>query len=148
MSRAAAIEAKSGRAAVAQLWSKPETLLLSGMQSKLRWPMIIISFALMGCEPSALPDKPLFVGVAETDYKQGTALIRSRLQTRFPEGSPEQKLADYLEQQGLRVDRAQREASIRYDRIPCDSQVRVDWTVGSTHSIANVDALYSDTGCP
>ncbi|WP_374147940.1 hypothetical protein [Sphingomonas sp. 28-63-12] len=112
------------------------------------WPMTILSFALMGCGSSALPDKPLFVGVAGTDYEQGTALIRSRLQTRFPEGSAEQKLAHYLEQQGLRVDRAEREASVRYDRFPCGSQVRVNWTVNSTHSIATVDALYSDTGCP
>jgi len=110
--------------------------------------MTILAFALMGCGSSALPDNPLFVGVAGTDYKQGTALIRSRLQARFPEGSAEQKLAEYLEQQGLHVDLAEREASVRYDSFPCGSQVRVNWTVNSTDSIATVDALYGDTGCP
>ncbi|WP_148291693.1 hypothetical protein [Novosphingobium sp. B-7] len=110
--------------------------------------MTILSFALIGCGSSALPDKPLFVGVSETDYKQGTALIRSRLQARYPEGSAEQELADYLEQQGLRVDREEREASVRYGSVLCGSQVRVNWTVNSTPSIAKIDALYSDTGCP
>lgn len=110
--------------------------------------MVILSFALIGCGSSALPDKPLFVGVAGTNYEQGTALIRSRLQTRFPEGSAEQKLTDYLKDQGLRVDRPEREASVRYDRFPCGNEVRVNWTVNAARSIASVDALYSDTGCP
>jgi hypothetical protein len=110
--------------------------------------MTILSIALMGCEATALPDKPLFLGVAGTSYKKGTALIQSRLQSRFAEGSDEQKLAYYLEQQGLRVDRTDRIASIRYGGSICGSQVRVNWTVNSAHSIVSIDALYSDTGCP
>ena len=138
----------SGRAGVAQLRTQREPLLLGSMTSKPRWPMTILSLALIGCGSSALPDKPLFVGVAGKSYKQRAVLIRSRLQTRFPEGSAEQELVDYLEHQGLRVDRAQREASVIYGDVMCGSQVRVDWTVNSTHSIANVDVLYRHTVCP
>lgn len=110
---------------------------------------------MSGCGHSDLPSTPLFADVAGSPYVQGTQLIQSRLDARFPKGSSAQALAAYLEQQGLRVERAPEgsnpnigTASIKYGGFPCGSQVRVRWGTDAAHSVESVDALFSDTGCP
>jgi len=115
-------------------------------------------FALAGCQPSdhGLPRTALFEGIEKgTDYAVGTQLIQRRLQTRFPTGSSELQLNEYLKQQGMKVERATKltgsvsgVASFRYGGPVCGSQVRIQWEADAKHRIETVDGLYSDTGCP
>jgi hypothetical protein len=120
-----------------------------------RWPFMALLIALSSCGRSGLPATPLFDGVQGTSYAQGTRIIQDRLTARFPTGSPEGKLRQYLKQQGLRIEPAPRSltpntgvASFKYRGSVCGSQVRVSWRADAAGRVESIDALYADTGCP
>jgi len=127
---------------------------MAHMQTSAVRPIVFL-IALAGCGHSGLPATPLFVGVDGSNYSQGTKLILSRLQARFPNGSSEGKLAAYLERQGLRVEQVERaphpptgSASFKYGSVVCGSQVRISWSADKAGKVQSIDALYGDTGCP
>lgn len=119
--------------------------------------MIALLIALSGCGNagnSGLPRTPLFNGVEGKNYAQGSQLIQNRLTTLFPTGSSVRELRNYLQQQGLRVEPAERSrptsgaASFKYGGFVCGSQVRVNWNANAAGKVQTIDALYADTGCP
>jgi len=124
------------------------------MKLNAKWSVIPLLVALSACGHSGLPATPLFVGVEGKNYSEGTRLIQGRLRARFPKGSSEGKLGEYLKEQGLRVERVADPsasisgvASIKYGSSFCGSQVRVSWTADAAGKIESVEAMYSDTGC-
>lgn len=120
--------------------------------------LLALLIALAGCWQSdrGLPPTALFEGIEKgTDYVAGTQLIQRRLQTRFPKGSSDLQLTEYLKQQGLKVERVTKPsgavsgvASFKYGGPVCGSQVRIQWETDATRKIEMIDSLYSDTGCP
>jgi len=119
------------------------------------WPIIPLLIAVSACEHARLPATPLLVGVEGKNYAEGTRLIQRRLQARFPKGSSERKLQEYLAQQGLKVERTARPsepysgvAYLRYGGPICGSQVRVIWSSDEVQKLQNIDAIFGDTGCP
>lgn len=125
------------------------------MKAKARRPLLPILLALHGCGHSGLPCTPLFVGVEGTGYAHGTRLIQDRLQSHFSNGSSDEKLAIYLERQGLVVSRSKDflmekigVASFKYGGFVCGGQVRVDWKSDAAHSVQRIYALYGNSGCP
>ncbi|WEK46492.1 MAG: hypothetical protein P0Y56_16015 [Candidatus Andeanibacterium colombiense] len=107
---------------------------------------------LSGCRSSGLPNAPLFDGVDGMNYARGTQIMQDRLQSHFPVGSSDRKLATYLEQQGLRIEHSspsdEHIASLKYGGPICGSQVRVQWVADNDHVIRSMDVIYTDTGCP
>ena len=125
------------------------------MKSNTRWSIAPLLSALSGCGHISLPDTPLFDGIDDMDYSQGSRLIQGRLEAEFPKGSSDLKLLYYLEQQGLRVVRTEHSsasstgvASFKFGGFICGSQVRVIWDADAARTIQSIHALYSDTGCP
>ncbi|WP_428679656.1 hypothetical protein [Sphingopyxis sp.] len=125
------------------------------MGAESRFVIVAMIVALGGCGKSDLPDDPLFVGVENLNYADGTKIIQERLQTRFPKGNAEQGLKDFLTEQGFEI-RAQanqsaspsRIASLKFGAFFCGSQVRVIWEADAVGRIENIEARYADTGCP
>lgn len=110
---------------------------------------------LSACGPSGPPSTLLFSGVQGKSYAEGTQLIQNRLTTRFPKGSSEAALKNYLEEQGLQIETNSRlpepyagVASVKYGGPICGSQIRVSWMTNGAGKVDSVDALYSDSGCP
>ncbi|MCW3837045.1 hypothetical protein ACFQ1E_13200 [Sphingomonas canadensis] len=120
----------------------------------------LLSFAifLSGCGDNRSADPrsdPVFAGIWGNEYRKGTDILQERVRKRFPGGSPERDLAQYMEHLGLKVERQQHPsggtsgtASIRYDAFICGSQFRIGWTADARGRIEATHALYGDTGFP
>ncbi|HMO75773.1 MAG TPA: hypothetical protein PKD99_17795 [Sphingopyxis sp.] len=133
-------------------------MLIATMMGPMRVSLIsliaMIVATLSACGNSGLPDNPLFAGVERSTYSDGTMLLQERLTARFY-GSPEQELEKFLKEQGFEVKHPEqgsmsvsRVASYKFGASFCGSQVRIVWAVDATGKIRNIDALYTDTGCP
>ena len=102
---------------------------------------------LCACNPSALPNRPLFDGIP-SDYRAGTQLLQKRIDARFPVGSSTEALATYLEGQEMKVERVKQSAEIRTGGFPCGSVVWITWHADAQRVLKDVTALYGDSGCP
>jgi hypothetical protein len=125
------------------------------MKTEFRFIIAAMIASLSGCSKSGVPNDPLFAGVENSTYADGTKLIQERLQTRFPKGNPERGLKDFLTEQGFEVSypahqsaSASRVASLKFGASFCGSQVRVIWEADAVGRIENMEARYTDTGCP
>ena len=122
--------------------------------------MICSFVVLAGC---AWPRTELFEGVPQSEagntsiYSEDrptNVLLRNRVQQRFPVGSSEQPLLDWLSKQEVKIDRQAKNdggfsgwASRRLGTWPCDRSVQVIWEVSSTGAIQKITASEGDTGC-
>jgi len=105
------------------------------MKRHPQWLIVPLLVILGACEQSHLPATNLFVDIEGKTYSEGTRLIQSRLQARFPTGSPESKLEEYLDDQGLEVEHAACSshaicgvATFKYGGSFCGSQILVNWS--------------------
>jgi hypothetical protein len=109
---------------------------------------------LAACASNKPPDAPLFAGIDQVSYADGSAMIQRQLDARFPKGAPAKSLAAYLVEQGMTVEQRAGSATttagvaqVRFGASVCGSQVRVTWEAGVDQSIRKIHVLYSDTGC-
>lgn len=68
--------------------------------------MLVAALGLGGCR-SELPPTPLFAGLPEASARNEDAgdILKARLLERFPLGAQDRPLADFLRDQGFKVDR-------------------------------------------
>lgn len=123
-----------------------------------RWPALslwVVAVAgVSGCASKNAPDTPLFAGIDNVSYADGSAMIQRRLDSRFPKGAPAASLAAYLVGQGMTVERQAGSAAqthgvaeVKFGVSFCRSQIRVTWEAGVDQAIRGIHALYGDAGC-
>lgn len=128
-----------------------------GGSSMISFPILFLGVVTMACSLERFPETPLFKDLNSVDYDQGRAVIERRVSSKFPVGSSDAGLAEYLESQGLTVNRIDNiglpglpiygKSFIVRKRSGCDMIVGVDWRADGGSIIKSISVRYSDTGC-
>jgi hypothetical protein len=122
-------------------------------------PMLAVwaCVALAACAPP-LPRSPLFEGVeSQATSEAGAQLVKSRIEQRWPVGSPEAGLADYLRSQGLKVERMTDagapgqpilgKAATDLDPPGCTRVLSVHWRGDTQGRMSELHVNFGDSGC-
>ncbi|TCS18462.1 hypothetical protein [Caulobacter sp. BK020] len=118
------------------------------MRLKAGLAVALLMASLSGCASRPrLPATPLFAGLTGADWEdaKATQRLRQQIGERFPIGTPEAGLADYLSSQGMGPvkDRSFSAGAVGL----CKSPVLISWTVDGAGRISDLSVFYSDTGC-
>lgn len=83
-------------------------------------------FLLIGCKPQA----PTIGRELPSNYAEGQKIFDARLKSRFPVGTPEERLVEELGEQGFVIPRIQAPDGVRYAQFTSTHLVfRTIWSV-------------------
>jgi hypothetical protein len=95
---------------------------------------------------------PVVQKLVGSTWEQMDADLDRRLRTRFPVGTPAEKLTAMLTQEGFHADSRLEDplvhhALARWTKFPCAMIAEVTWSQDSQGLISSIDGYYHEAGC-